>query len=252
MLKMNVGKMRRKIINLSGGLEVYISILIIIAIAVFSVNIVFDILKIFQAFFTEEDPFFMQTFLSRSLELVIALELVKMIANNTPGSTIEVLIFAIARSIITSHGTPMSDLLFGIVAIAVLFGIRKWAHKMDRNLLVADRKNIKKPDKNSPVSAVAGKILSGETLVSKLSEMVGFHISARLTDTLSSLMESCIKNQKSTISEGDMLEIDGLHLVVHRLDHGRIDQVEVVSAGISEEHEGTTHEGLGADMHITL
>lgn len=133
-------KIRKKIIVISSVWETIISCLILIAIALFTVNIVIDIARIIPSFFTTDDSFFVGEFLSRSLELIIAIEFLKVVANNTPGSTIELLIFAIARSIIVSHGVPLQELLFGVLSIAVLFGIRKWTPKYDRKVISLKKK----------------------------------------------------------------------------------------------------------------
>lgn len=137
-MKILTKKVRKKIIVISEVWEAVISFLILIAIAIFSVNIVIDIAKIIPSFFTTDDSFFVGQFLGRSLELIIAIEFVKTIVNNTPGTIIELLIFAIARTIIVSHGAPLYELLFGVLAIAVLFGVRKWVHKSDNKVVESE------------------------------------------------------------------------------------------------------------------
>ncbi len=212
-------KLRKKIIKFSGLLEVYISILIIIAVSVFSINIVIDIVKIIPALFTDENSFFVEQFLGRSLELVIAIEFVKMIAHNTPGSTIEVLIFTIARSIIATHGNSLYQLLFGILAIAVLFGIRKWAHKYDRSPVnvLSDNNNREK-----------GIFFNANMLVTKIGEIIGKKIPARKEDTVGKLVESCLRSRKGGFKEGDMLEIGGVCFIVDKIKDENIEQVEVL------------------------
>lgn len=66
-----------------------------------------------------------EQFLSAGLQLIIGVEFVKMIAKHTFGSTIEVLVFAIARKLVISHGGTF-ELLMGVIAIAILFAIRKY------------------------------------------------------------------------------------------------------------------------------
>ena len=48
-----------------------------------------------------------------------------MMAKHTPGSAIEVLLFAIARQMIVEHTTPFENFLT-VVTIAGLFAIRKF------------------------------------------------------------------------------------------------------------------------------
>lgn len=48
-----------------------------------------------------------------------------MLIRHTPGSVIEVLIFGIARKLLI-HSDNMIDIVLGIVALAGLFGIKKY------------------------------------------------------------------------------------------------------------------------------
>ena len=59
------------------------------------------------------------------LNLVIGIEFIKMLAKHSPGSALEVLLYAIARNMILGHGTAAENLL-GVVAIGLIFVIRKF------------------------------------------------------------------------------------------------------------------------------
>lgn len=65
-------------------------------------------------------------FLEGSLTLAIAIEFLKLLCMHTPGTLIEVLLFAIARHMIVEHLTPLQNLLI-VISIAVLFLIRKYS-----------------------------------------------------------------------------------------------------------------------------
>ena len=64
-------------------------------------------------------------FLENTLTLVIGIEFIKMLIKHTPGSVVEVLLFAIARHAILAGGTALENLLT-ICSIAVIFVIRKF------------------------------------------------------------------------------------------------------------------------------
>ena len=64
-------------------------------------------------------------FLENTLTLVIGIEFIKMLIKHTPGSVVEVLLFAIARHAILAGGTALENLLT-ILAIAVIFAVRKF------------------------------------------------------------------------------------------------------------------------------
>lgn len=63
--------------------------------------------------------------LTSCFNLIIGVELIRMLYLHTPLSVIEVLLFAIARQIIIDHSSPVNSLL-GVIAIAILFATRKF------------------------------------------------------------------------------------------------------------------------------
>lgn len=64
-------------------------------------------------------------FLETSLTLAVAIEFVKMLCMHTPGTLIEVLLFAIARHMIVESPTPFQNLLI-VLSIVALFAARKF------------------------------------------------------------------------------------------------------------------------------
>ena len=66
-----------------------------------------------------------QHILEEALEIAIGVEFIKMLCLHTPGTILEVLLFAIARHMIVKENTAVEALL-GIVAIAGLFAIHKF------------------------------------------------------------------------------------------------------------------------------
>lgn len=64
-------------------------------------------------------------FLGNALTLFIGVEFVKMLAKHTAENLLEVLMFAIARQMVVEH-LNMVETLIGVVAIAVIFAIRKY------------------------------------------------------------------------------------------------------------------------------
>lgn len=65
------------------------------------------------------------SFLTYMFNIVIGIELLKMFCRHDLDSVVEVLLFAVARQVIIDH-TSMMDNLLGVLAIAVLFSIRKF------------------------------------------------------------------------------------------------------------------------------
>ena len=64
-------------------------------------------------------------FFGNALTLLIGVEFVKMLAKHTAENLLEVLMFAIARQMVVEH-LNMVETLIGVVAIAVIFAIRKY------------------------------------------------------------------------------------------------------------------------------
>ena len=64
-------------------------------------------------------------FLGNALTLLIGVEFVKMLAKHTAENLLEVLMFAIARQMVVEH-LNMVETLIGVVAIDVIFAIRKY------------------------------------------------------------------------------------------------------------------------------
>ena len=60
-------------------------------------------------------------FLESALDLVIGIEFIKMLIKHTPGSVVEVLLFALSRHMVLEGGNALENLL-----IAVIFAIRRF------------------------------------------------------------------------------------------------------------------------------
>ena len=114
--------MRRKIAFMASVLEIVISALVLVAIVIAGVRTVGEVAGIAFSSNVADD---FNTVLGHALNLVIGVEFIKMLAKHTPGSAIEVLVFASARQMVVQHTTPMENLIT-IVTIGLLFFIRKF------------------------------------------------------------------------------------------------------------------------------
>ena len=66
-----------------------------------------------------------RSFLERALDIVIGIEFIKMLAKHSPGSSLEVLLYAIARHMVVGHESAIENLL-SVGAIALIFIVRKF------------------------------------------------------------------------------------------------------------------------------
>lgn len=110
------------IYNIARYTEVALSVVILIVIASVAVSMIRELAGIPISSMNSE---FFTGFLSNALSLVIGVEFVKMMCKLTAETLIEVMMFAIARQMIVEHLRTWETLI-GVVAIAVLFIIRKY------------------------------------------------------------------------------------------------------------------------------
>ena len=112
------------IYNVARYTEIVLSIIILIVIALAGIRLIFTITEIP---IMDMDIDFFTTFLANGLSLVVGVEFVKMLCTHTPGTVIEVLLFAISRQMIVGHVSGF-EVLAGVAAIAGLFATHKYLY----------------------------------------------------------------------------------------------------------------------------
>ena len=118
-------KLQDKMFELSYILELFISLLVGVAVVVLAVYMVIEMTKPeFYGVGIES----LVTIYDKAIALAIGAELIKMLCKHTPETIIEVLAFALARHLIIGPVSAWENLVT-IVAIAVLFAIRKFLLK---------------------------------------------------------------------------------------------------------------------------
>lgn len=116
----------KKIIEKLDAFSDYLLISVIaIIIAATLLDSVHLLLQLKTFFNTSDATNFYSEFLGKALSLVIGLEFIRMLTHHSPDLVIEVLIYAISRNLIVSH-PDFTSILLGILAIAILFAIRKF------------------------------------------------------------------------------------------------------------------------------
>ncbi len=113
--------LRDQVAEFASLLEVIISVLVLLGLIISAVPVAREMLSLWSSGSTEA----FQIFLSHAFNLVIGIEFIKMLAKHSPGSALEVLLYAIARNMILGHGTTAENLL-GVMAIGLIFVIRKF------------------------------------------------------------------------------------------------------------------------------
>ena len=112
---------RDQIAEAAGILEVVLSGIVLAALLMSIVPLV----ELMPGLLTDADSLEIRTFLERALDIVIGIEFIKMLAKHSPGSSLEVLLYAIARHMVVGHESALENLL-SVSAIALIFVVRKF------------------------------------------------------------------------------------------------------------------------------
>ena len=113
--------LRNRIIQASSLLEVLLSGLVLIGL----LFRVVPLIRWMPGLLFDGNEAEIRTFLERSLDIVIGIEFIKMLAKHSPGSSLEVLLYAIARHLVVGHDSAVENLL-RVGAIALIFIVRKF------------------------------------------------------------------------------------------------------------------------------
>lgn len=115
-------KLKSIIFKVAHYTEIAVSVLIIGSIIIVLFGLVKDLIAEPMAFLEMEQ---FHEFLSNALTLVVGLEFVNLLCKHTSETLIEVLMLATARQMVVEH-LDTTHTLIGIIALAILFGIRKY------------------------------------------------------------------------------------------------------------------------------
>lgn len=113
--------LRNYIIQASTLLEIVLSGLVLIGLLLSFI----PLLKWMPGLLFDGNDVEIRGFLERALDIVIGVEFIKMLAKHSPGSSLEVLLYAIARHMVIGHESAFENLL-SVAAIALIFVVRKF------------------------------------------------------------------------------------------------------------------------------
>ena len=135
----NRAELRNRIISAATLLEILLSGLVLIGLLLSMI----PLLQWMPGLLFDGNDVEVSIFLQRALDIVIGIEFIKMLAKHSPGSVLEVLLYAIARHMIVGHEDAVQNLV-SVVAIALIFIIRKYffvpsfGHKMPGGKIAPD------------------------------------------------------------------------------------------------------------------
>ena len=108
-----------------------------VVVAVMCVRFVFDLGGMFDSAPVE----FFETFVADIMTLAVGVELIKMLSQHTPATVVEVLMFAIAREMVTHHDSALNTAL-GVLSICVLFATRSSSSARMIMMIIMQRKKL--------------------------------------------------------------------------------------------------------------
>ena len=129
-------KVRTRLLKFTMAMEIVMAITILGAILA---SIALLICGSVEKFCCQWESFSIDAFMANAFLIVMGIEFVKMLMLHTYGAVIDVLLFAIARQMVVEHLATFETLI-GVLAIAILFFIRKY-------LLIHDPRDHQIPDK---------------------------------------------------------------------------------------------------------
>lgn len=194
---------RNCISNFSSYIEIFISLIIMVGVILASFVLINDLINIYNFFSID----YFEKFLGFTLVLIIGVELIKMLSRHTPGSAIEVLLFALARKLIINENNTSLDFLMGVIAIAILFLIRKY--------FVTGI-----PTNNN------GIMVGAATTITNARRITGLNIPEGIAQTIGGLVSYIAQKEGRNLSEGEIYKIDGITMSIGKLRDGIIEVVE--------------------------
>lgn len=113
--------LKNYIIQASTLLEIILSGLVLIGLLL----TIIPLIKWMPGLLFDGNDVEIRSFLERALDIVIGIEFIKMLAKHSPGSALEVLLYAIARHMIVGHESAVENFI-SVASIALIFFVRKF------------------------------------------------------------------------------------------------------------------------------
>lgn len=204
---MKIGQLKNKIMRMTVYLELILAIFITIGIIVGMADLIKYLEMIFHTKPIETYDVF-QKFLGHVLMLVVGVELVAMLVMHTPGSVIEVLLYAVARTMLI-YSKDTLDFLIGIISIAAIFAIRKFLF-VGR---ISSNENI--------------NVFGAGTPVQDINKYVGVNIPESLGNTIGGVVFHISEQSCRKIEEGISFRVADAQIKVVKLTGETIERVSV-------------------------
>lgn len=206
-MKKNLGYWKHKLIKYTYYLEIILALFIIAATIVGMVDLARYLGLILKTNAIETYVIF-QKFLGHVLLLVVGVELVIMLLSHSTSSVLEVMLYAIARKLLIYSDTTL-DIAIGIVAIAMIFAIRKYLFTKEIKL------------------EGHGNVFSAATPVTDANIITGLNIPEHLGNTIGGVITKMAENTNRPVYEGIDYRVGNAKLKVISMKDGLIEKVVI-------------------------
>ena len=147
--------------------------------------------------------------LETCFNLIIGVELIRMMYYHTPNTVFEGLLFAIARQIIIDHSSIWGSLI-GVCAIAVLFATRKFLF--------------------CEFDISEATIFRASTKVSSINKLLNIHIPYKEHETLLDVTMQKLEETETGCHVGACVYFANVGLRIAKVHDGKISRIEVIRA----------------------
>lgn len=196
--------LQSKIYSFSFYIEMIISFILTLVLIILSARLLMDAMN--MTFSSEGEDVFSFA-IENAMNIAIGVELIKMLCKHTPGTVVEVLMFAIARQMIVDHGSTM-DTLIGVICIAILFATRKY-------LFIAH-------DDVTRITLRAGQSVKVANALAKV------HIPTNEGKTLRDVIEKHLAEEDKEKSIGTCVDFDNFALCIASIHGDVITRVDIL------------------------
>lgn len=193
---------RKNLDKVLEGIEMILSVFLVAVLVVAAVRLIFN--TFFTVDFVSKDGAY---YIESVMTLAIGIEFAKMLFHHTPGTIIEVLLFAISRHMITEHLTQL-DTVLGVIAIAGLFATRKYLFS-----------NFNEHERI---------VVYGQTTVRKMALLYGVKIPADGSRYLCDVVREHLARLEMPVEVGTSFSLGDAMLRIEEMRDGSIKKVELV------------------------
>lgn len=206
---MNINYIRNKLTRYIYYIELFLAIVIIVAIVISTVDLARYLKLIFLTDAIRTYDIF-QKFLGHVLLLVVGIELVIMLISHTTSSVLEVVLYAIARKMLI-HSESMLEVAIGVLAIGAVFAIRKFLFTKEIRI------------------EGSGTVFSAGVTVKDANIMTGLNIPETYGNTIGGVITKLSEDTNRSIYEGIDFRVGNARIKVLSMKEQLIEKVLIDS-----------------------